>query len=132
MTYYVYGTYIEKVRYKFKTKKEAELFEKHAKTKCPTSFDWFFNDDDDLKDNIETNDDQSLGLFDFYNTSRNVAKENFHISKPIKSTSLWNRLQHYLFFFIGLNKIDHWHNYGKKKIWSDSVPFRKNYDTLGD
>ena len=48
MVYYVYGTYIEKVRYKFRTKKEAELFEKHARKKCPTSFDWYFYDDDDL------------------------------------------------------------------------------------
>ena len=132
MTYYIYGTYIEKVRYKFKTKKEAELFEKHAKTKCPTSFDWTFYDDNNLREEVGTDENECLGLFDHYNQSQNVAKENFHISKPIKSTSLWNRLQHYLFFFIGLNKIDHWHNYGKKKIWSDSVPFRKNYDTLGD
>ena len=131
MTYYVYGTYIEKVRYKFKTKKEAQIFEKHARKKCPTSFDWVFLGNEDLKNKIESDDGQNIGLYDFYNQCSNVAKENFHISKPIKNTSLWNRLQHYIFFFIGINKISRWQNKSKKKIWSDSIPFRKDYNTLG-
>ena len=125
-SYYVYGTFIEKVRYKFKSKEDAIKFEKYARKECRTSFNWLFYDNDSLREEIETDKDECLGLYDHYNQCQNVAKESFHISKPIKSTSLWNRLQHYIFFFIRLNKIDNWHNYAKKKIWSDYIPFKEN------
>ena len=38
MTYYVYGTFIERGRYKFKTKEDALKFEKFARKNMKTSF----------------------------------------------------------------------------------------------
>ena len=42
MTYYVYGTFIERNRYKFETKEDALKFEKFARKNMKTSFDWVF------------------------------------------------------------------------------------------
>ena len=47
MTYYVYGTFIERGRYKFKTKEDALKFEKFARKNMKTSFDWVFYDKDE-------------------------------------------------------------------------------------
>ena len=124
-SYYVYGTFIEKVRYKFKSKVDAIKFEKYARKECTTSFNWLFYDNDSLREEIETDKDECLGLYDHYNQRQNVAKESFHISKPIKSTSLWNRLQHYCFFFFKINNISKWCNYSNK-YWSDYITFKEN------
>ena len=123
-TYYVYGTYVERLRHKFKNKEDAEKFIKYAHKKCQTSIEWYFLDDDSIREEIETNENETLGLSDSYNQCRNIAKESYHISKPIKATSLWNRLQHYCFFFFKVNKISKWCNYSNK-YWSDYIPFKK-------
>ena len=39
-TYYVYGTYIERLRHKFKSKEDAEKFIKYANKECKTSSDY--------------------------------------------------------------------------------------------
>ena len=92
-SYYVYGTFIEKVRYKFKSKEDAIKFEKYARKECRTSFNWLFYDNDSLREEIETDKDECLGLYDHYNQCQNVAKESFHISKPIKSNSTFSLVQ---------------------------------------
>ena len=122
-TYYVYGTYIERLRHKFKSKEDAEKFIKYANKECKTSIEWYFLNDDSIRNQIETDKDECLGLRDNYNQLQNIAKENFHISRPIKATSLWNRLQHYCFFFFKINNISKWCNYSNK-YWSDYIPFK--------
>ena len=135
MTYYVYGTFIERNRYKFETKEDALKFEKFARKNMKTSFDWVFYDKDENLENIETTDGLSMGLWDNYQEHRRVAKETCFISKPIKSTSIWNRLQHYFFIIFKRNNIKGWENpntnYIDKNlnmnIWSDYIPYRPDY-----
>ena len=122
-TYYVYGTYIERNRYKFKNKEDAEKFIKYANKECKSSIEWIFFEES-IRKEIKTDKNTLLGISDNYNNLQNIAKESYHISKPIKATSLWNRLQHYCFFFFKINKISKWCNYSNK-YWSDYIPFKK-------
>ena len=135
MTYYVYGTFIERGRYKFKTKEDALKFEKFARENMKTSFDWVFYDKDENLESIETGDGLTMGLWDDFQERHRVAKETCFISKPIKSTSIWNRLQHYFFIVFKKNNIKEWINPNAKSldkksnkyIWSDYVPYRHDY-----
>ena len=100
-----------------------------------TSFDWVFYDKDESLKSIECTDGLSMGLWDNYQEHRRVAKETCFISKPIKSTSIWNRLQHYFFIIFKRNNIEEWQNPNKryldknlnKDIWSDYIPYRPDY-----
>ena len=65
-TYYVYGTYIERNRYKFKNKKDAEKFIKYANKECKSSIDWIFFEES-IKEEFETDKNAILGLSDNYN-----------------------------------------------------------------
>ena len=135
MTYYVYGTFIERGRYKFKTKEDALKFEKFARKNMKTSFDWVFYDKDESMESIDTADGLSIGQYDDFAERQRVAKETCFISKPIKSTSIWNRLQHYFFIIFKRNNIEEWQNPNKryldknlnKDIWSDYIPYRPDY-----
>ena len=135
MTYYVYGTFIERGRYKFKTKEDALKFEKFARKNMKTSFDWVFYDKDESMKSIDTADGLSIGQYDDFAERHRVAKETCFISKPIKSTSIWNRLQHYFFIIFKRNNIKEWNNRNKdfidkklnKDIWSDYIPYRPDY-----
>ena len=135
MTYYVYGTFIERGRYKFKTKEDALKFEKFARKNMKTSFDWVFYDKDESMKSIDTADGLSIGQYDDFAERHRVAKETCFISKPIKSTNIWNRLQHYFFIIFKRNNIEEWQNPNKryldknlnKDIWSDYIPYRPDY-----
>jgi len=135
MTYYVYGTFIERNRYKFESKEDALKFEKFARKNMKTSFDWVFYDKDESMESIDTADGLCIGQYDDFAEHHRVAKETCFISKPIKSTSIWNRLQHYFFIIFKRNNIKEWQNPNKryldknlnKDIWSDYIPYRPDY-----
>ena len=110
MSYYVYGTFIERNRYKFETKEDALKFEKFARKNMKTSFDWVFYDKDESMKSIDTADGLSIGQYDDFAERHQVAKETCFISKPIKSTNIWNRLQHYFFIIFKRNNIRGWEN----------------------
>ena len=64
-TYYVYGTFIERNRYKFKNKKDAEKFIKYANKECKSSIEWIFFEES-IKEEFETDKDAILPIPVFY------------------------------------------------------------------
>ena len=110
MSYYVYGTFVERERIKFETKEEALAFSKWANKEINTSFDWIFNRPDPYKAREAGFDpnkfEENQGFW--YACTRSRASQWKSISKPIKSYSFWNRLKNQFWFILDINKIDHW------------------------
>ncbi len=111
MSYYVYATFTERERLKFKTKEEALAFSKWANKEIHTSFDWTFKKPDPYEAREYGIDHNNLGEKQGYwqcvNPDYRASQCKF-ISKPIKSNSLLNRLKNQFWCVLGINKIDHW------------------------
>ena len=110
MSYYVYGTFVERERRKFETKEEALAFSKWADKEINTSFDWIFKNADPYEAQRCGFDphpeEASQGFWEVATLSR--ASQWKSISKPIKSHSFWNRLKNQFWFILGINKISSW------------------------
>ena len=111
MSYYVYATFTERERLKFKTKEEALAFSKWANKEIHTSFDWTFKKPSPYEATEYGFDHNKLGekqgFWEHVNHDYRASQCKF-ISKPIKSNSLLNRLKNQFWFVLGINKIDHW------------------------
>ena len=111
MSYYVYGTFVERERFKFETKEEALAFRKWANEKVDTSFDWVIHNPDPHEAQEYGFDQSRLyknqGYWQCINHEYRASFTK-SISKPIKSHSFWNRLKNQFWFIVGINKIDHW------------------------
>ena len=107
MSYYVYGTFVERERLKFKTKEEALAFSKWANKNIDTSFEWSFQTP---KDGHGFDPKQQFKDQGHWQCINHQYRASFikSISKPIKSHSFWNRLKNQFWFIVGINKIDHW------------------------
>ena len=110
MSYYVYGTFVERERIKFETKEEALAFSKWANKEINTSFDWIFKHADPheaQRCGFDPHPDEaSQGFWGVATLAR--ASQWKSISKPIKSHSFWNRLKNQFWFILGINKISSW------------------------
>ena len=113
MSYYVYATFTERERLKFKTKEEALAFSKWANKKINTSFEWTFANPDQYEAREYGFDHNKLrekqGRWEHVHHEYK-ASHCRSISKPIKSNSLLNRLKNQFWFVLGINKIDYWTN----------------------
>ena len=109
MSYYVYGTFIERERIKFETKEEALAFSKWANKEINTSCEWLFKRPLPYEareagfDPLKFEENQG-----FWGCPRNRASQWKSISKPIKSYSFWNRLKNHFWFILDINKISKW------------------------
>ena len=99
MSYYVYGTFVDRERFSFKTKEEALAFSKWADKNINTPCDWLFLSNSDKCD-------EEQGFWECATRSR--ASEWKFISKPIKSYSFWNRLKNQFWFILHINRISEW------------------------
>ena len=119
MSYYVYATFTERERLKFKTKEEALAFSKWANKKINTSFEWTFANPDPYEAREYGFDHNKLrekqGRWEHVHHGYK-ASHCRSISKPIKSNSLLNRLKNQFWFVLGINKIDY---------WTDDTPMRR-------
>tara|TARA_B100001996_G_scaffold242140_1_gene187342 strand:+ start:358 stop:750 length:393 start_codon:yes stop_codon:yes gene_type:complete len=114
MTYYVYGTFISRNRFKFKTKEEANAFRQWADEKKgigKSEIGWVFppstqtqqNNGFEIIEPLMSDNDN----WDCINGGWR-ATEARKISRPVKARSLWNRLINYFWFYIDLNKVQEW------------------------
>jgi len=110
MSYYVYGTFVERERISFETKEEALSFSKWADKNIHNSCDWVFERPLPYAareagfDPNKFDEDQGF----WYCATRSRASEWKFISKPIKSHSFWNRLKNQFWFILDINNISKW------------------------
>ena len=106
MSYYVYATFTERERLKFKTKEEALAFSQWANKEIHTSFDWTFKKPSPYEAREYGVDLDKLGekqgFWEHVNHNYRASQCKF-ISKPIKSEPLHTLILVNFLFILSLN-----------------------------